>query len=49
MKKIDGKESNTAKGVRSATEFNKLFNKKVMRHGRGQLKTRKQEIGGFMI
>ena len=36
MKNIDGKESNTAKGVNIATEFNKLkdtfFNKKVVRY-----------------
>ena len=36
MKNIDGKESNTAKGVNIATEFDELkdtlFNKKVLRH-----------------
>ena len=36
MKNIDGKESNTAKGVNIATEFNEfkdtLFNRKVLRH-----------------
>ena len=36
MKNIDGKESNTVKGVNIATEFNEfkdtLFNKKVVRH-----------------
>ena len=36
MKNIDGKESNTAKGVNIAAEFNEfkdtLFNKKVLRH-----------------
>ena len=36
MKNIDGKESNTAKGVNIATEFKEfkdtLFNKKVFRH-----------------
>ena len=35
MKNIDGKESNKAKGVNIATEFNKfketLFNKKIIR------------------
>ena len=34
MKKIDGKESNTAKGVNTVTEFNEfkdvLFNKKIL-------------------
>ena len=36
IKNIDGKESNTAKGVNIAIEFNEfkdtLFNKKIMRH-----------------
>ena len=36
MKKIDGKECNTAKGVSIATEFDKfkdvLFNEKIIRH-----------------
>ena len=36
MKNIDGKESNTAKGVNIATEFiefkDTLFNKKIIRH-----------------
>ena len=36
MKNIDGKESNTAKGVNIATEFNEfkdiLFNKKIIRN-----------------
>ena len=36
MKNIDGKESNTVKGVNIATEFNEfkdtLFNIKVVRH-----------------
>ena len=36
IKNIDGKESNTAKGVNIATEFNEfkdtLFNKTIMRH-----------------
>ena len=36
MKNIDGKESNTAKGVNIATEFNEfkdiLFNRKIIRH-----------------
>ena len=36
IKKIDGKECNTAKGVSIAIEFNKfkdvLFNKKIIRH-----------------
>ena len=36
MKNIDDKESNTAKGVNIATEFNEfkdiLFNRKIIRH-----------------
>ena len=36
MKTIDGKESNTVKGVNVATEFNEfkdtLFNEKIIRH-----------------
>ena len=36
MKKIDGKEYNTAKGVSIATEFKKfkdvLFNEKIIKH-----------------
>ena len=36
LKKINDKESNTAKGVNIATEFNEskdvLFNKKIIRH-----------------
>ena len=36
MKKIDGSESSTAKGVNITTEFNEfkdvLFNKKIMKH-----------------
>ena len=36
MKKVDGKEYNTAKGVSIATDFKKfkdiLFNKKISRH-----------------
>ena len=36
IKKIDGRESRTTKGVNIATEFNEfkddLFNKKVIRH-----------------
>ena len=53
MKNIDGKEPNTAKGVKIATEFNKLkdtlFNKKIIRHKTRRIqgkehKMRTQEI-----
>ena len=42
MKKIDGKECNTAKGLSIATEFDKfkevLFNENVIRHSWKELK-----------
>ena len=45
MKNIDGKESNTAKGVNIATEFNEfkdtLFNKKIIRHKMGRIQGKK--------
>ena len=49
MKKIDGKESNTVKGARSATEFNKLFNKKVMRHRITKIQVKKHKVGTYEI
>ena len=46
MKKINGKEYNTAKGVNIATEFNKvkdvLFNKKIIRHKMRRIQSIKQ-------
>ena len=46
MKKIDGKESNTAKGVNIATEFNEfkdvLFNKKTIRHKMKRIQAKKR-------
>ena len=45
IKKIDGKEHNTGKGVSIATEFDKfkdvLFNKKNIRHKMKRIKSRK--------
>ena len=45
MKNIDGKESNTAKGVNTATEFTEfkdtLLNKKVLRHKTRRIKGKK--------
>ena len=45
MKNIDGKESNTAKGVNIGTEFNEfrdtLFNKKVLRHKMRRIQSKK--------
>ena len=47
MKNIDGKESNTAKGVNIATEFNEfkqtLFNKKIIRHKMRRIQSKKPD------
>ena len=49
IKKIDGKESSTAKGVNTATEFNEfkhvLFNKKIIRHKMKRIQAKKHKIG----
>ena len=49
MKNIDGKESNTAKGVNIATDFNEfkdtLFNKKVLRHKMRIIQSKKHKMG----
>ena len=53
IKNIDGKESNTGKGVNIATEFNKdkdnLFNKKIIRHKmrRIPVKKKKHKMGTY--
>ena len=53
MKNIDGKESNTAKGVNIATEFNEfkdtLFNEKVVRHKMKIIQSKKHKIGTYDI
>ena len=53
MKNIDGKESNTAKGVNIATEFNEfkdtLFNKKVFRHKMRRIQAKKHKVGTYEI
>ena len=53
MKKIDGKEYNTAKGVGITTEFNKfkdvLFNKKIVRHKMKRIQSKKQELETYEI
>ena len=53
MKNINGKESNTAKGVNIATEFNEfkdnLFNKKVVRHKMKRIQSKKHKIGTYEI
>ena len=45
----DGKESNTAKGVNIASEFNEfkdtLFNKKVLRHKMRRIQSKKYKLG----
>ena len=51
MKKIDGKEYNTAKGVSIATEFDKfkgvLFNKKIIRHKMKRIQSKKHKLGTY--
>ena len=53
IKNIDGKESNTAKGVNIATEFNEfkdtLFNKKIMRHKMKRIQSEKHKVGTYEI
>ena len=53
MKNIDGKESNTTKGVNIATEFNEfkdtLFNKEALRHKMRKMQGIKQKIGTYEI
>ena len=49
----DGKESNTAKGVNIATEFDEfkdtLFNKKVLRHKMNRIQCEKHRLGTYEI
>ena len=49
----DGEESNTAKGVNIATEFNEfsdmLFNKKVVRHKMKRIQSKKHKLGTYEI
>ena len=53
IKKIDGKESNTAKGENITTEFNEfkdfLFNKKIIRHKMKRIHAKKHKIGTYEI
>ena len=53
MKKIDGKEYNTAKGVSIATEFDKfkdvLFNKKIIRHKMKRTRSKKHKLETYEI
>ena len=49
IKKIDGKECNTAKGVSIAIEFNKfkgvLFNEKIIRQKMKRIQSKKHKLG----
>ena len=51
--KIDGKESNAAKGVNIAREFNEfkdvLLNKKIIRHKMKRIQAKKHKIGTYEI
>ena len=53
IKKINGSESSTTKGVNIATEFNEfkdvLFNKKVIRHKMKRIQAKKHKIGAYDI
>ena len=53
IKKINGKETNTAKGVNIATEFSEfkdvLFKKKIMRHKMKRIQAKKHKIGTYEI
>ena len=53
MKKINGKECNTAKGVSIATEFDKfkdvLFNEKIIRHKMKRIQSKKHKLGTYEI
>ena len=53
IKNIDGKDSNTAKGVNIATEFNEfkdtLFNKKILRHKMKKIQNKKHKLGTYEI
>ena len=53
IKKIDGKEHNTVKGVNIATEFDNfkdvLFNKKIIRHKMKRIQSKKHKLGTYEI
>ena len=53
MKKIDGKEGNTAKGVSIATQFDKfkdvLFNEKNIRHKMKRIKSKKNKSRTYEV
>ena len=51
IRKIDGKESNAAKGVNIASEFNEfkdvLLNKKIIRHKMKRIQYKKHQTGTY--
>ena len=53
IKKIDGEEYNTAKGVSIATEFDKfkdiLHNQKIVRHKMKRIQSKKHELGTYEV
>ena len=53
MKKIDDKESDTAKGVNIATAFNEfkgaLFNKKLIKQKMKRIQSKKHKLGTYEI
>ena len=53
IKKIDGKEDNTAKGVGITIDFDKfkdvLFNKKIIRHKMKIIQSKKHKSGAYEI
>ena len=53
IKAIDGKETNSVKGVSVATEFKKfenvLLNKKIMRHKMRRIQANKHKLGTYEI
>ena len=53
IKNIDGKETNTAKGVSVATEFikfkNTFFNKKIMRHKMRRIQAKNHKLKTYEI
>ena len=53
IKKIHGKEHNTAKGISIAIEFDKsedvLFHKKIIRHKMKRIQSKKHKLGTYEI
>ena len=53
IKNIDGKETNTEKGVNIATKFSEfkdsLFNKKILKHKMRRIQVKKHKLGTYEI